>query len=289
VLACTFDASAAADPDGSLAGYTWDFGDGTTGSGVNASHTYAAPGGYPVQLTVTDDDGATDQVSHTVSPVAPVSPTLASDPFSRTVSNGFGTAGTGGAWTTTGTASNLSVDGTAAKIALPTVSAGPGAYLNGIFATDTDVSVTVSSDKVGTGNGVYFWLAGRRVSGVGEYRARIRLRPSGVVSFQLSRTDAANAETAIGSEQTVSGLTYAAGTVLHLRVQTTGTSPTTLQAKVWADGTTEPAGWQVTGTDTTSGLQVAGSVGIRTYLSGSSTNAPITLTLDDFTAVQPSP
>jgi hypothetical protein len=132
---------------------------------------------------------------------------------------------------------------------------------------------------------VYFWVAGRRISGVGEYRGRIRLRPSGVVSLQLSRTDSANSETAIGTEQTVSGLTYAAGTVLHLRLQAVGTSPTALKAKVWADGTTEPD-WQVTGTDSTSGLQAAGSVGIRTYLSGSTTNAPITLTLDDFTAVR---
>jgi hypothetical protein len=110
-----------------------------------------------------------------------------------------------------------------------------------------------------------------------------------VVSLQLSRTDAANTETAIGTEQTVSGLTYAAGTVLRMRVQVVGTSPTVLQAKVWADGTTEPAAWQVTGTDSTAGLQAAGSVGVRTYLSGSATNAPITLTLDDFTAVKTNP
>ncbi|MCW2915157.1 MAG: Conserved secreted protein of unknown function, putative domain [Actinomycetia bacterium] len=281
-LACTFNASTSTDSDGSVNGYAWDFGDGSTGSGVNVSHTYAAPGDYPVKLTVTDNDHATDQVTHTVSPT---SPTLASDTFARTVSSGFGTADAGGAWTITGTASNLSVNGSAARIVLPTVSAGPGAYLNSVSTTDADVSITVSSDKIGTGNGVYFWVAGRRISGAGEYRGRIRLRPSGVVSLQVSRTDSANSETAIGTEQTVSGLTYAAGTVLHLRLQAVGTSPTALKAKVWADGTTEP-GWQVTGTDSTSGLQAAGSVGIRTYLSGSTTNAPITLTLDDFTAVR---
>jgi PKD repeat protein len=279
-LDCTFDASASADVDGTVASYAWDFGDGQTGTGQTPSHTYALAGNYTVKVTVTDDKGDTDYVIHSVSVQ---SKALASDSFGRSVSGGFGTADLGGAWTTTGTAANLSVDGSAAKVSLPTLSAGPGAYLNGVSTTDADVSVALSADKVGTGNGTYVWVAGRRISGAGEYRARVRLRPSGVVSLQLSRTDSANAETAIGTEQTISGLTYAAGTILRVRIQAVGTSPTALKAKVWADGGTEPA-WQVTASDSTAALQAAGNVGIRTYLSGSTTNAPITLTLDGFKA-----
>ncbi len=51
------DASDAYDPDGRLVGYQWDFGDGTSGNGVQVQHDYVAAGSYTVRLTVVDDDG----------------------------------------------------------------------------------------------------------------------------------------------------------------------------------------------------------------------------------------
>lgn len=68
-LQASFDASGSADSDGSIASYAWDFGDGTTGSGVSPTHAYATAGTYPVTLTVTDDDGAIGTVSHSVTAV----------------------------------------------------------------------------------------------------------------------------------------------------------------------------------------------------------------------------
>ena len=55
-----FDAQASIDEDGSLVSYTWNFGDGTSASGAQASHTYAARGNYIVTLVVKDDGGLTD-------------------------------------------------------------------------------------------------------------------------------------------------------------------------------------------------------------------------------------
>ena len=56
----TFDGGGSYDPDGFIVSYVWDFGDGSTGSGISCSHVYNTAGKYTVTLTVTDDDGLTD-------------------------------------------------------------------------------------------------------------------------------------------------------------------------------------------------------------------------------------
>jgi PKD repeat protein len=72
-LSCSFNASASSDSDGSITGYSWNFGDGSSGSGVTTSHTYGAGQTYTVQLTVTDNDGATDSAVQNVTVSAPPS------------------------------------------------------------------------------------------------------------------------------------------------------------------------------------------------------------------------
>jgi len=62
----SFDASASNDPDGFIVSYSWDFGDGGTGSGVTVSHTYNVPGTYTVTVTVRDNIGATASASTTI-------------------------------------------------------------------------------------------------------------------------------------------------------------------------------------------------------------------------------
>jgi hypothetical protein len=66
-----------------IATYSWDFGDGSTGSGPQATHAYAVPGLYNVTLTITDFVGRSARTSNPITVVAGARPT-ASFTFSPT-------------------------------------------------------------------------------------------------------------------------------------------------------------------------------------------------------------
>jgi len=58
--AVSFSSAGSIDSDGSIASYSWNFGDGTSSTLANPSHTYASANTYTVSLTVTDNEGATN-------------------------------------------------------------------------------------------------------------------------------------------------------------------------------------------------------------------------------------
>jgi len=70
-LTCSFDGGDSSDPDGSIASYAWNFGDGGTATGSTATRTYASAGTRTVTLTVTDNGGATGSTSQSVTTTAP--------------------------------------------------------------------------------------------------------------------------------------------------------------------------------------------------------------------------
>jgi hypothetical protein len=149
----------------------------------------------------------------------------------------------------------------------------------------TDLALAVGVDRVPTA-ALYAAIGARRVAGVGEYRTKVTLRPNGSVTIAPARL-VGSTETQLGTALTVPGLTYAAGERILVRTQVTGASPTTVRARAWKSGTTEPTTWQVTGTDSAAGLQTAGSLGVNLYLSGSTTNGPVEVALDDLVARAP--
>jgi PKD domain len=86
-------AATAADSDGSISDYYFDFGDQTTAHVQNPTHTYAARGTYIVRLLVTDNAGLvnTTPIEHTITikgaqtisftSTAPNSPTVGGAPY----------------------------------------------------------------------------------------------------------------------------------------------------------------------------------------------------------------
>lgn len=66
-VSVTLDGSNSFDPDGTVASYLWDFGDGTTASSATVSHAWATANVYPVRLTVTDAEGNSGSTTINVS------------------------------------------------------------------------------------------------------------------------------------------------------------------------------------------------------------------------------
>ncbi|MEL4320452.1 PKD domain-containing protein [Leifsonia sp. YIM 134122] len=273
-LSVTVNGSGSSDPDGTIASYGWNYGDGGTATGPTpAAHVYAASGTYTVTLTVTDNRGGTGVTTSTITVAAPPGPTIyATDLFGRTASSSWGTADVGGPWSLTGGAAAFSVAGGAGKMT-PALGYTTTGYLRNVSSTDTDVKVAVSLDKPATGTGVYASVFGR-VVGTTTYGAKLRFYPSGTVT--LSATN--------GPTLSVPGVVYAAGDQLNVRVQVFGTSPTTIRAKVWKMGDSEPAAWQTSVTDSTAALQAAGGVGLQYFTPTAVTNAPVTASFDNLWA-----
>lgn len=67
-LSCAFQSAGSSDPDGTLASYSWNFGDGTTSTEASPTHDYTAAGSFTATLTVTDNAGGTGSATVAVSP-----------------------------------------------------------------------------------------------------------------------------------------------------------------------------------------------------------------------------
>ena len=286
-LVCTFDGSSSYDPDGTVTAYSWDFGDGTTASGVGASHSFAAAGAHTVTLGVTDNQGLTSTTEGAVNPraAAPVatSPLYASDSFNRVAANGLGTADLGGTWSAAGDPANLSVANGSAAFLMPVRATQISGYLSKVSTTNAETDVTLTSSAAGTSYATYAYVLGRRLSNTSQYRAGLRLVSGQPVVISVG--DLSGSSTAVTLQSlTLSSVRYAPGMQLNVRFQVSGTSPTTLQLKVWPSTSPEPAAWQITTTDSTALLQAAGSVGLTTYLSGSANGGAITIYATNFAA-----
>src|SRR5664280_1526657 len=284
-LALSVDGSGSSDADGTVASYAWNFGDNSTGTGATASHTYAAAGTYTVTLTVTDNAGGTNTTSKPVTVTAAAPTAIATDLFARTVAGGWGNSDLGGAWTMNGSSSLFAVNGSAGQIKMATAGAGPSVNLSTVSATELNGSVDIALDKLPTGSGFQGNAIVRRV-GTTNYMVKLRLMPTST-SIQISKV-VAGVETVL-STQTVTGLTYAVGDQVRLSFQVKGTSPTTISAKAWKVGSTEPTAWRATVTDNDAALQAAGAVGLQGYLTSSSTNAPVVASFDNLSITPVTP
>ena len=277
-LAASFDGSGSSDAEGPIASFAWDFGDGQTGTGATASHTYAAGGTYHVTLTVTDGGGATGAVAQDVVLTAP-SNVLARDDFERTVANGWGNADAGGSWSiASGTAASFAVTGGAGQMTVRN-STGLRANLAAASGVNTRVTASFALDKIAAGQQIT--LIGRQV-GSDTYNARVLIAGDGTVRIAIFRN-----QSSFGAAINVPGLVLSPGVVYTMAFEVKGTGTTSLAAKLWRASDPQPAAWQLTKSDATAALQSAGWVGLDTFVPTSANAYPVTLSFDDVLVTDP--
>jgi len=148
-LTCSFNASTSSDPDGQISAYSWAFGDGNQAINVSSSNVYSSAGTYTVVLTVTDDQGATDVSSQSV--------TVSNVNVAPTASFSVATTDLTANFTDTSSDSDGSIsswnwdfgDASTSSQANPShVYAAAGTYTVSLTVTDNQGATNVSSQQV---------------------------------------------------------------------------------------------------------------------------------------------
>jgi CSLREA domain-containing protein len=270
------------------------FGEGRTlvGSGLAGADgrfavavTGVAVGSF-VTATASGPQGDTSEFSldqQVTSGALPPGMVVASDTFSRTASTGWGQAGSGGFWTFAGTPSGVSVSGGWGRIA---ASAGQTRQVALLSTRDRDVDLTlrVVTDARPVGGSQNIDLVVRQAALGDEYRVRARLAPGGRVYLAALRVTG-GVETSLGPEKLVAGLAILGGAPIHVRAKVAGGGSTTISAKAWSGGGSEPSQWQMTASDGSSRLTQPGAIGVRAFVSSASTAGTVRFGFDDLKAV----
>jgi PKD repeat protein len=284
------------DVDGQVESFSWDFGDGTTGSGPELTHTYRTPGTYPVTLTVTDFEGGTDTVTKrvTVAGSGKSYGPLLQDNFNRPGVSSWGSTQVGGSWLLRGGQTNFDVSDGRGGIVIHS-GQGPKAIASSALGTSTDARVSLALDRLPDEGSVYLALTSRTSEdGDSGYRAKVRVQSDGAVGLSLVRV-VDKTETTLAAAEGVTSLSRDQGDgwgepvpdAFLVRLQTEGSAPTEVRAKVWPAGTPEPEEWVVAASDRTYGLQVPGRAGIWSYLSRTATNGPVVAYVDSVLVTVP--
>lgn len=242
-------------------------------AGRSSGARSVSPGTCTAKLV--NDDGALTPL-HPMSPYWPdvelgtplrIRLRRAEDAFDRTVSSGWGAADSGQTWTGSGgSASDYSV---AAGVARHSHSTG-NTYRRTVLDVDlVDVEqlVDVSTPVLLTGAALVTGVLARYTDANNYYWLRAEMNAGGTsIQLKISRR-VGGSETQLANVNPLPGVTYAANVPLRVRASVVGTR---LAIKVWTASGAEPAGWQLTTTD--SSLTSPGATGMQTWVVGGNTN-----------------
>ncbi|KUF19592.1 hypothetical protein [Streptomyces silvensis] len=198
------------------------------------------------------------------------------DTFGRTVTDGWGTAANGLAWSAAGgAASDRSVDGARGVIALASSVSSLRAQTLLADVRDCEVRVRIQPGQVSTGGGLIPGVLLRYASIANSYRVRLHLGTGGDLALSVAR-----GSTQVGSTTQIPG-GYAAGQEIELRARIEGHR---IRARAWKSGAVEPLAWQADVTVTESPIDV-GAVGLCASGFSANTNPSPVVRFDAFEVV----
>lgn len=168
----------------------------------------------------------------------------ARDTFTRSVSNGFGSATpTGGAYTLGGTVNDFDVTGAVGTVQ-PTSLASDYTALLATGSADNDVTAEFTLSALVATNQIIYGLVARQLDGGNRYVGRVSIAATtGAISLVLHKR-VGGVQTDIST--TVTGANLVAGTSYTMRVQTKGSL---FRMKFWLTSLAEPDAWGASTTD----------------------------------------
>lgn len=201
-----------------------------------------------------------------------------SDAFGRSVSNGWGSADSGQAWSTGGgTAADYAVASGVGSHTLATVNASRRTFTEASFA-DIDYQGDIATSATATGGSLFGGLTARYFDSSNLYTARLEFTTANAIILSL-RKFVGGTETQLATYSLPD--TYTPGTFVRLRFQVTGAR---LRARAWLATDTQPD-WQVSATD--GALSTSALVGARSIASAANTNVNPVVSYDNLRVINP--
>lgn len=202
------------------------------------------------------------------------------DQFTRTRTAEWGPAFFGGKWSQGGGAdADFAVSGGVGTMACTDANVSRRMRVGDYDLQNQDVLVRFKTDKgpAGAGQVATVMLGYQDLDNF--YQCEVTLSSTSSNVLAQLRKRVAGTVTTVAVQATVAGLAHSVGAWFWIRAQHLADG--TLRMRVWADGTTEPATWALSGTDATFS---AGRVGVRSICNTGTTNLPVVFSWDDFSA-----
>lgn len=204
-----------------------------------------------------------------------------SDPFTRSVTDGIGTAPTGQTYTTAGgAAADYDVNGTRATISLGVTNSTRQIIPSGPTGVFHDSRLSLLIPVVPSGAAIEAGMTVRRIDANNFMIAEALIGTDSSVSLRLRKWIS---PTITNIVTVVTGITHGTGKTYRIRAQAVPDAfGTVLQAKLWDVTGSEPESWQAIERVDDAALQSTGVTGIRYLLNTGNSNGTVVAQFDDF-------